>query len=507
MKQKITSEISELAGVFAADGSMQKKHICFWGNLSADREFYNGHLSHLFYNVFNISIRPHEKLSNSVYGFYVCNIDGKKTIMCKGAPDVILELCDRVLVDGKIRRLARPEKKEILEINRQFAEQALRVLGFAYKESSTLDEKEMIFVGMQGMIDPPRPEVKEAIAKCERAGIKVIMITGDYIGTAKAIAKEVGIPGRAIMGKEIDEIDNFEDVVEEIGVYARVDPSHKVKILDALKARGHVVAMTGDGVNDAPALKKADIGIAMGITGTDVAKEASDMILTDDNFASIVNAVEEGRCIFDNIKKFVEYLLSSNLGEILTIFIAIMIGIPLPLIAIMILWINLLTDGPPALALSVDSADPDIMTRKPRNPKEKILSKFIITRMILVGIIMAAGTLAIFKLYDPSLNLIRAQTVAFSTLMFYQMFNVLNCRSEGSSLFKIGVFSNKFLIWAIGASVLLQVLVIYTPLNMLFRTMPLGLIDWVYIILVSSSVFVFVEISKWIIRMRERRTS
>jgi len=234
----------------------------------------------------------------------------------------------------------------------------------------------------------------------------------------------------------------------------------------------------------------------MGITGTDVAKEASDMILTDDNFTSIVNAVEEGRGIYDNIKKFVEYLLSSNLGEVLTLFIAIMLGFPLPLIAIMILWINLVTDGLPALALSVDPSDPNIMDRKPRNPKERIISNPIIVRMVIVGVVMMIGTLAIFKLYNPETNLMYAQTMAFSTLMFYQMFNVLNCRSEFNSLFKIGVFTNMKLWGAILISVLMQILVIHSPLSAFFKTVPLTLMDWAYVVLVGSTVLIIVEIYK-----------
>jgi len=305
---------------------------------------------------------------------------------------------------------------------------------------------------------------------------------------------------KVITGNDIMELSEkeFDDAVKEASIFARISPNDKIRIVDSLKKYGNVVAMTGDGVNDAPALKKADIGIAMGITGTDVSKEASDMILIDDNFASIVNAIKEGRGIYDNIKKFVEYLLSSNLGEILVIFVAMLIGMPLPLIAIHLLWINLATDGLPALALSVDPAEPGIMERNPRKKESQIFSKNIILRMISVGIIMCAGTLALFKLYDPINNLIYAQTMAFSTLMMFQMFNVLNCRSEKNSLFKIGVFSNRYLIGAIDISILLQLMVIYTPLAMFFKTVPLSLIDWIYIILMSSTVLIFGETIKLI---------
>lgn len=427
-------------------------------------------------------------------------INGESTAYVKGAPEVVLKLCNSIYEDGKIKKLTEAKKQEILQVNKEFGSNALRVLGFAFKTVMSKDrvEKNLTFSGLQGMIDPPRQEVKASISECKKAGIKVIMITGDHEITAKAIGKEIGIEGKSITGQELEKIKekDLEKYVGDIAIYARVNPEHKIKIVTALKKKGHIVAMTGDGVNDAPALKKADIGVGMGITGTDVAKEASAMILTDDNFASIVNAVEEGRGIYDNMKKFVEYLLSSNLGEVLTLFIAIMLGFPLPLIAVMILWINLVTDGLPALALSVDPPEPNIMDRKPRNPKEKIISSPIIIRMLIVGFTMMIGTLAIFKFYSPETNLVHAQTVAFSTLMFFQMFNVLNCRSEFNSLFKIGIFTNMKLWGAILISVFLQILVIHTPLSAFFKTMPLTLIDWASIILVSSSVFIIVEIYK-----------
>ncbi|MCX6709926.1 MAG: HAD-IC family P-type ATPase, partial [Candidatus Woesearchaeota archaeon] len=284
---------------------------------------------------------------------------GKVFSYVKGAPDVIIRRCNYILISGKIRRMSEKDRKEIIDANEKFASGALRVLGFAFREFHGKETKEnieknaensLVFVGLQAMIDPPREEVKEAIEKCRTADIRVIMITGDHKTTAIAIAKELGINGKVLTGDEIDRIESLDSVINDVSIYARVSPEHKLKIVAALRNKGYNVAMTGDGVNDAPALKKADIGIAMGITGTDVSKEASDMILTDDNFASIVNAVEEGRIIYDNIKKFVAYLLSSNLGEVLTIFTAILLNLPLPLIAIQILWINLATDGLPALA-------------------------------------------------------------------------------------------------------------------------------------------------------------
>ena len=418
-------------------------------------------------------------------------INNKKVAFMKGAPDIILNLCDRININGKVDRLDEKNKKNILKINEQFSDNALRVLGFAYKEVKDKEEKNFIFAGLQGMIDPPRDEVIESIKKCKRAGIRVIMITGDHKNTAVAIANRIGIKGSAITGQELDEI-NLDNIIDDVNIYARVNPEHKVKILESLKRKGYVVAMTGDGVNDAPALKKADIGIGMSIAGTEVAKESSDMLLLDDNFASIVNAVEEGRGIYDNIKKFVEYLLSTNLGEILTIFIAIMINLPLPLIAIQILWINLLTDGFPALALSVDPVEKGIMERAPRKKEEKIISKNIAVRMFFVGMIMMIGTLFLFNKFLPNEGY--ARTIAFATLIIFQLFHVLNVRVRHSAFIRL--FNNKWLWLAIISSVLLQLAVIYTPLNVYFKTVPLIAVHWIYIIGISSIVLWFGEILK-----------
>ncbi|PIN85902.1 ATPase [Candidatus Woesearchaeota archaeon CG10_big_fil_rev_8_21_14_0_10_44_13] len=435
----------------------------------------------------------------------VHEIHGKRFCYVKGAPDVVIKLCSQIEIDGKIRNIAEHDVTKVLKMNEYFANNAMRVIGFAYKEIKSGKredyEKHLVFVGLQGMIDPPRAETKEAIAKCMRAGIKVIMITGDHKGTAVAIAKELGISGKAITGEELDRMD-LDNHVDEIGVYARVNPEHKLKIISALKKKGHIVAMTGDGVNDAPALKRADIGIAMGVSGTDVAREASEMVLTDDNFASIVSAVEEGRAIYDNIRKCIFYLLSSNIGEILTLFFAIMIGLPLPLIAIMILWVNLVTDGLPALALGLDPADIGMMERKPRKTNERIVDLMDGSYMLLIGIVMMAGVLFLFERYDPNGNLAVAQTVAFSTLMVFQMFNVLNSRSMDNSLFRVGIFSNLYLFGAIVISVGMQLLVIYTPFSVYFRTAPLAMIDWVYITAVGCSVLVVSEIAKAIKRHR-----
>jgi len=420
-------------------------------------------------------------------------------IYSKGAPETILENCSYIYDNG-IREITEIDKKKILEINEIFASEGLRVLALAYKEGDTLEEKDLVFASLTAMLDPPREEAREAIKICELSGIKVIMITGDHKLTAKAIANELGIfeEGDIILtGRELDELSDseFEKIVENVKVYARVSPEHKMKIISALKKMGEVVAMTGDGINDAPALKNANIGIAMGITGTDVTKEASDMILADDNFASIVAAVEEGRGIYDNIKKYLAYLLSCNVGEILVMFIAGLLAMPLPLIAIQILWINLVTDGLPAIALSVDPKEPDIMLRKPRVSSESIFTKRVKFMIIWIGILIAIGILPIFNYYKS--DLIRAQSIAFVMLTMFEMFNVFNCRSERYSLFKVKVFKNKFLIVAVLISILLQLCVIYVPfLQTYFHTVSLSLKDWFLILPITSTAFLSMEIIK-----------
>ncbi len=419
-----------------------------------------------------------------------------KVSFTKGAPDVILNYCDRIIIDGKVQRLDRNLKKKILQQNEAFAKDALSVLGFAYNQDVTKEnaEKSMIFIGLQAMIDPPRKEVKESIKVCQDAGIRVIMITGDHLTTAQAIGKELGITGKAITGEELHKI-NLKKEIKDIAIFARVNPKDKLDIVNALKQKGYTVAMTGDGVNDSPALKKADIGISMGIAGTDVAKEASDMILTDDNFSSIVNAVEEGRGIFDNIRKFVNYLLSSNLGEILVIFLATIFGMPLPLTAIHILWVNLVTDGLPAVALSFDPYSKGIMKQKPRPKGEHIISKKVGTNIIILGTLIGVFTLILFWLYRGS-PLIKAQTIAFTALVLFEVARLQMIRSQ----YDLKFFSNKLLVGAIAFSIGLQLLVLYTPLNAVFKVVPLELMDWVWLIVATALMMVVSKIITKIIK-------
>jgi len=425
------------------------------------------------------------------YGVYV-----------KGAPDILLNDCAMIEKDGAVTPLSSGDRDEINKINNGLADQALRVLAVAYKNIDALPgkvepgavEKDLVFAGLVAMMDPPREEVKKAMAECRSAGIRAVMITGDHKNTAVAIAKELGFFGadsRALTGEELERLsdEDLKKMVETIPVYARVSPEHKLKVVRAWQARGHVVAMTGDGVNDAPAVKESDIGVAMGITGTDVTKEVSDMVITDDNFASIVAAVEEGRGIYDNIKKFIHYLLSCNVGEIMVMFVASLIGLPVPLLPIHILWVNLVTDGLPALALGVDPVDPRIMERHPRSPKEPVVTKDQAFIMLFQGAFIALCSLAAFclVLYIEKEGLARARTAAFVVLACSQLFHAFNCRSMRTSLFKLGIFTNMNLIWAVMISFALQMVVVYAPfLPRIFKTEPLGLVDWVMVIVISS---------------------
>jgi len=447
-----------------------------------------------------------------------------KIAYSKGAPEVILASCSHICRNGQERELTDKDRDNILSIAQEMAGDALRVLGMAYKRlPATADvteaiEQDMVFVGLAGMIDPPREEVKQAIKLCDRAGIKSVMITGDHKLTAVAIAKELGLlrEGVALSGAELDSLsdEEFEALVEKIEVYARVSPAHKLRVIEALTKKGHVVAMTGDGVNDAPALKKADIGIAMGITGTDVTKEAADMVLTDDNFASIVAAVEEGRGIFGNIKKYLTYLLSSNLGEVLlmagVILFGPLIGLPygaIPLIAIQILWVNLVTDGLPAVALSVDPPDPDIMGQKPRPRGQGVFTTPVVILMVIGGVWSCLVNLGIFKwALDAGRGMIEAQCLCFLTLIIIQFFKAYNFRSDKKSILQIGLFKNKWLNLSIISQMLLMLVIIYVPfLQEPFRTFSLSAADWAIVILVAATIFPVLEISKAVIRWQEGR--
>jgi Ca2+-transporting ATPase len=433
----------------------------------------------------------------------------KRIAYIKGAPEIFLGKASHFYTDKGVKKLTAGDKEEIHKVLEAMSSKALRVLAVGYKYLPEKDkyteeevENDIVFVGLQAMIDPERTEAKAAIEICTRAGIRTIMITGDHGSTASAIAKNLGIlkeGGKVIIGKELDLMSDkdLENAVKSTRVFARVSPEHKLKIVYALKKNGNIVAMTGDGVNDAPALKAADIGVAMGINGTDVAKDSADMVLADDNFASIVAAVEEGRGIFDNIRHFIRYLLSSNIGEVMAIFVAMLIGLPLPLIAVQILLMNLLTDGLPALALGVDPPVPKIMERPPRDPKEGAITKETWMFSIVVGLTMMIGTVGIFWVnLDAGLNY--ARTLAFTTIVMFQMFNIFNARAV-KSIFKDthAIFNNKALLLAIFGSVALQVLIVHTPLLQgYFETVSLSLMDWVAAVGVGFSVIVVIELKK-----------
>jgi P-type Ca2+ transporter type 2C len=456
-------------------------------------------------------------------------------VFTKGAPDVLLSRCTRELVGTERRPLTPERRAEIMQANDALADQALRTLGVAARwlpadalaaQGGRPDngvEQDLVFAGLIGMIDPPRAEARDAVARARRAGIRPLMITGDHPRTAAVIAQELGIAedGRAITGAELEALadDALAATVAQVSVYARVNPEHKLRIVDALRNAGAVVAMTGDGVNDAPALKRADIGVAMGITGTDVSKEAADMILADDNFATIVAAVEEGRAIFANIRKFLRYLLSSNIGEVLTMFLGVLLSdrlglhaaggaMVLPLLPTQILWINLVTDGPPALALGVDPADAHVMQHPPRPIGEGVLTGRMWRGIVFVGVVMAAGTLYVLDAAMPggfvagSGDLRYAQTMAFTTLMLFQIVNVVNARSDDTSAF-VRLFTNAWLWLAQAVSIALQVAVVYVPfLQQAFGTVALTAGDWLQCAAVASSVLWLRELSKLVGRAR-----
>ncbi len=448
--------------------------------------------------------------------FHKDYIPSKIVSFTKGAPDIIINRCTRISMDGKILDFDDTLKKEVLKVNSIFSKDALRVLAFAYKEYNTLpntispdsNEVDMTFIGLVGMIDPARPEAKDAIAKCKEAGIKTVMITGDYKETAFAIAKELGMAesiDEAMMGEELNKISDEElrEVVKDIKVYARVSPEHKVRIVSALKANGEITAMTGDGVNDALALKRADIGVSMGITGTDVAKNTAELILTDDNFASIVSAVEEGRIIYSNIKKFVFFLLSCNIGEIFLVFTSILLNLPVPLLAIQLLWLNLVTDSFPALALGVEKGDPDIMDTPPRNPNEPILTKNMLLGILLQSLAVGVAALLAYRwgLTTYADNIDKARTIAFTSLITAELLRAYSSRSQKYTLFKIGFFTNRTLVYGTLFSFILLLGVLYIPfMQPIFYTFALGIKDWAAILEYAFIPLIIGEISKLFIK-------
>ncbi len=435
-------------------------------------------------------------------------VNGTLTACAKGAPEVILAACDTLLVQGSLVQLDEAARQHILAQAQAMAGEALRVLGIASKAGVTLEtaEQGMTFLGLAGMIDPPRPEAKAAIALCAEAGIRPVMITGDHPVTARAVAAELGLlrsGGRVVTGVELEAMSD-EDLkrdVEEISVYARVSPSHKLRVVTAWQSRGHIAAMTGDGVNDAPALKKADIGIAMGITGTDVTKEAAAMTLTDDNFASIVAAVEEGRGVFGNIKKYLMYLLSSNIGEIGLMAGSALLGLPLPLTAVQILYVNLATDGLPALALSVDPPETDLMKRKPRDPRTGIFTRPVVALMVLGGLWSTLINLGLFTwALSAGKSLEEAMTMTFVSLVLIQFFKAYNFRSDRHSILS-KPFANKWLNTAIVWEIGLLLLILYVPfLQEAFGAYALPLSDWLLVGGLAITIIPVLELAKWMVR-------
>ncbi len=487
------------------------------------------HLTQRFARVGEVPFSSERKLMSTLHTD--AEAEGRVLLFTKGAPDVLLARCTHELVGATPSPLIEDRRREILRTNDALAGRALRTLGVAYRASAdgTLSaaelglhvERDLVFAGLIGMIDPPRDEARDAVALAKRAGIRPVMITGDHPVTASVIAQELGVVSvaRAVTGSDLERMpaDVLDAIAAEVSVYARVNPEHKLRIVEALQRHGAVVAMTGDGVNDAPALKTADIGIAMGVTGTDVSKQAADMVLADDNFATIVAAVEEGRSIFSNIRKFLRYLLSSNIGEVLTMFFGVVLGpslglelqggtVVLPLLATQLLWINLVTDGAPALALGIDPPTPGLMRRPPRPAGERVITGRMWAGVFFVGSIMAAGTLYVL---DESLpggfvagtgSLRHAQTMAFTTLILFQLFNVFNARSDRDSAFR-DLLRNGWLWGAVLLSFLLQCVVVYTPfLQRAFSTEALAATDWLRCGVVASSVLWLREIEKIVYR-------
>jgi Ca2+-transporting ATPase len=433
---------------------------------------------------------------------------------------VILPRCETILEGGHDVPLTPGRRQHIENVNRDLGQEALRVLAVAYRMVDELPEKldpeeverDLTLIGLVAMIDPARPEVGPAVEKARHAGIRTIMVTGDYPDTARAIGEQVGLlrPGaQVVTGTELNEMSDEElaERIDEVDVFARVNPQHKVQIVQALRSRDHVVAMTGDGVNDAPALKRADIGVAMGITGTDVSKEVADMVLTDDNYASIVSAIEQGRIIYSNIRKFVYYLLSCNMAEIMVIFLAALAGQAPPLTPIQLLWLNLLTDGAPALALGLEQGDPDIMDQPPRPPREPVVNRRMLRGIIVQTFAITAAVLGAYVIglnWDDGLDL--AHTMAFVTLSASELLRAYTARSERYPLLKLGLFTNKYMQYAVAVSLVLMLGVIYLPfMQPIFDTVPLGLREWSVMLPLLFIPSIVAEINKALDSRNDRR--
>ena len=511
------------AGVLCNDASVEKKEDGSWGILGDPTEgaftvaglkggYSREQLNAKYPRIAEIPFDSERKMMSTFHSNFVEGIIS----FTKGAPDIVLDRCSKILVNGRAVELTDKMRQDITKANSSFANEALRVLACAYREypalpekiSSEVVEKDMTFIGLMGMIDPARPEAKDAIITCKKAGIKPVMITGDHRDTAVAIAKDLHLmeEGDGVLsGNEIDALSDaeFAKVVETTSVYARVSPENKVRIVETLKKNGHIASMTGDGVNDAMALKKADIGVAMGITGTDVAKGTAEMILTDDNFASIVHAVEEGRVIYSNIRKFVFFLLSCNVGEILIVFLSLLKNIPTPLIPIQLLWLNLVTDSFPALALGTEKGESDIMNQKPRRSEEPILDKSMIIGIAVQSLALVGAVLGIYlwalNKFPNDLN--HARTYAFVTLILAEVLRSHSSRSERDSIFKMGIFSNKTLVYATIFCFFLLVIVIYVPfMRTIFQTVKLSIFDCEMVIVFALIPLVCGELYKFIKR-------
>lgn len=428
------------------------------------------------------------------------NPSGEYFVYAKGALESLLPLCTYYMVDERVEKITPAIKKHFLEMQDSFAGEAMRVLACAGKKGNAISEEqaeqELTLFGLVGMIDPPRKEAKQAVAEAKQAGIRTIMITGDHPLTAQKIAQELGIieeDGKVITGRQLSEYDEItkEQLVKEAGVFARVSPEDKLTIVSALKKQGHIVAMTGDGVNDAPAVKEADIGVAMGLTGSDVTKEAAGMVLLDDNYSTIVKAVKEGRGIYENIRKFLRYLLGCNTGEVLTMFIATLFGLPLPLLPVQILWMNLVTDGLPAMALGIDKGNSSLMQKPPRNPNESVFARGLVGKISIMGISISMATLAAYfvSLYLGEGDIATARTMAFTVLVMTQLTYVFVCRSDESRPFTELLFGNNYLILAVGISLAMHLAVIYLPaLSSVFHTVPLNIFQWIIVLLLTAAV-------------------